>query len=264
MAVTGLWPAGRGNTVASGHWVLTDLRILKQARGHVCFSGGPWRQATPESPPPQASACLTLEWGQAWCPETRQETVVLLVAPGSSSSPSPVSPLVPSQPPGDHRLQGRGADAAGFTWSFICLCGGIQVDKSVLRPQGCLREGVGAPRGPTSCFTSPSPGSPPLDQGRTLHGGQERPWWGECLGDWLLSPVRSPQGPGKGFSLVQWQTGLQFQQGTLEPQMRCGGADTWPSVWSLPTVPHAVRFTFRGPLPKRGLKQSMFLAQHLL
>lgn len=62
MAVTGLWPAGRSNTVASGHWVLTDLRILKQARG------GKWSRLLlgraaaagyPRVPSTPASACLT-------------------------------------------------------------------------------------------------------------------------------------------------------------------------------------------------------------
>lgn len=156
---TGLWPAGRVTTAASGHLVPTSPGILKQARGPVCFWGGPWCRAAPESPPSQASACLAVEWGRPGA-----------LRPGKRfCGPDGVSSCPSSSPHGPQAIAGcrsKGLTARAPPACFMCLCSGIRVDEGALGPQGCLREGAGAPRGPISRLAFPSPGGPLLDPGR--------------------------------------------------------------------------------------------------
>lgn len=82
---------------------------------------------------------------------------------------------------------------------------------------------------------------------------------GGAPGGGLVSePCEEPTGVPGGAS--HWPSGRQGccpNKGSLslKPRTRCGGADRQPSVRSLPTGPHTVGLTLRGPLPKRGLKQ---------
>lgn len=220
----------------------------------------------PQSPLHPGLCLPHLRMGQAWCPETRQETVVLLVAPGVLLVPLlvPPPPFLPLSPHSPRVI--TGCRAEGLTPQALpgllsaCVVGSRWIKASFVPRDVCGKEQV-PPGGPPPASLPPPLGVPLWI---LVDWGPHPPRWaGEAMvggvpGGLASEPCEETPGSQEGLLAGPVAKGLQFQQGTLEPLAP-------DEVWRGKHVAlSAVRFTFRGPLPKRGLKQSMFLAQHLL